>query len=241
MNPESAGPKILGHQLSKRLLACAPVAGAILAGSASDVEAEAVYTPVHSRIYQDFLIDLNHDGIPDFHVTSYDFSGAGELAVYPLVQGNRIAATPGLCQIHPNGAVALPKGAVIGPGVQFGAKADCMAFGFRSASSTSNGAWLNAKDRYLGFAFVIDGKEHFGWARLSMGRFIFEELGIITGYAYETIPGKPIVAGDQGNVAAPSAEQTTLGALALGAPGQELWRKAETNATSPSNSLEEKP
>ncbi len=228
MNPEFAGPKSLGHQLSKRLLAYAAVASAGAAACASQAQAEVVYTAVHSRIYQDFPIDLNHDGIPDFHVTSYDFSGAGELAVYPLVQGNRIAATPGPCQIHPNGAAALPSGAVIGPGVQFEAKADCMAYGFRSASSTSNGAWLNAKDRYLGFAFVIEGKEHFGWARLSMGRFIFEELGIITGYAYETIPGKAITAGDESNATKVSTQPGTLGALAAGAPALNSSRKGES-------------
>jgi hypothetical protein len=223
----SEDPKPLSGRLAKRLLAYATVAGASVAGCASNAQAEAVYTPVHSRIYQDFPIDLNHDGITDFHITSYDFSGLGELAVYPLVQGNRVAATPEVCKFQPGGAAALPKDAVIGPGGRFEAQANCMAWGFRSVSSTSDGAWVSAKNRYLGFAFVIDGKEHFGWARLSMGKFIFEELGIITGYAYETVPGKPIIAGDEGNATKTSLKPATLGALALGAPALSLWRRQD--------------
>jgi|CZKK01.1.fsa_nt_gi hypothetical protein len=223
----SEDPKPLSGRLAKRLLAYATVAGASVAAGASDAQAEVVYTPVHSRIYQDFPIDLNHDGITDFHITSYDFSGLGELAVYPLVQGNRVAATPEVCKFQPGGAAALPRGAVIGPSGRFEAQANCMAWGFRSVSSTSDGAWVSAKNRYLGFAFVIDGKEHFGWARLSMGKFIFEELGVITGYAYETVPGKPIIAGDEGNATKTSLNPATLGALALGAPAMNLWRRQD--------------
>jgi hypothetical protein len=231
-------PKNLNPRLTQRLLAYATVAGAAAAPTAA--RADVVYTPVHSRVNQDFPIDLNHDGINDFHVTSYDLSGAGELAVYPLVQGNRIIYTPEVCHDEPGGAAALHEGGIIVADRNFSAQANCMAYGFRSSITVYNGAWAYAKNRYLGFAFVIAGKEHFGWARLSIGQFYFQELGMITGYAYETIPGKPIIAGDEGPVAA-SAEQTTLGALALGAPGRKLWRKVETNTTSTSNSVEDKP
>jgi hypothetical protein len=178
-------------------------------------------------VEQDFPIDLNHDGINDFHVTSYDFSGSGELAVSPLVEGNRILYTPEVCHDEPGGAAALHEGGIIGPNRDFSAQANCMAYGFRSSINVSNGAWAHAKNRYLGFAFVIDGKQHFGWARLSFGQFSFQELGIITGYAYETIPNKPIIAGDEGASEA-AVEPVTLGALALGAPGLNIWRKDPT-------------
>ncbi len=53
------------------------------------------------------------------------------------------------------------------------------------------GPWLNVKNRYLGLKFIIKGKDHFGWARLTTtGR-----IALLTGYAYETIPNKPIIAG----------------------------------------------
>src|SRR5580658_3120359 len=220
-------PQNLAPRLTKRLLAYATVAGAGIAASASHAEAEVVYTPVHSRVEQDFPIDLNHDGINDFHVTSYDFSGSGELAVYPLVEGNRIIYTPEFCHDEPGGAAALHEAGIIGGDRDFSAEANCMAYGFRSSINVYNGAWDHAKNRYLGFSFVIDGKQHFGWARLSIGQFYFQELGIITGYAYETIPGKPIIAGDEGNTKESSAKPATLGALAAGAPALNSWRIEE--------------
>ncbi|MGD0987816.1 MAG: hypothetical protein ABR874_08400 [Candidatus Sulfotelmatobacter sp.] len=90
-----------------------------------------------------------------------------------------------------------------------------MAFSLYGA----NGPWFLKQDHYLGFAFNIDGKEHFGWARLSLGRFVFDHTATITGYAYETVPGKAIIAGDEGNSGEVSTASATLGALALGAPG----------------------
>jgi hypothetical protein len=93
------------------------------------------------------------------------------------------------------------------------------------ATSYYQGAWVNIKDRYLGFAFKIGEKIHFGWARLSTQHFCYECTAVIQGYAYETIPGKPIVAGDEGNVTEASLEPAGLGMLALGAPGVSLWRR----------------
>jgi hypothetical protein len=64
----------------------------------------------------------------------------------------------------------------------------------------------------------------------------------VTGYAYETIPGKAIVAGatkgpdDAEPTAALSShtpEPVTLGALALGAPGLSIWRRTESVAAMP--------
>jgi hypothetical protein len=108
---------------------------------------------------------------------------------------------------------------MIGPGKPFQTNANCMAF---YAYGGGNGPWLLAKDRYLGLAFLIDGKEHFGWARLSLGRFRFNGTAEITGYAYETIANKPIRAGDEGKSSDDSAQSGTLGALALGAPARSV-------------------
>jgi hypothetical protein len=58
----------------------------------------------------------------------------------------------------------------------------------------------------------------------------------LTGYAYETIPNEPIIAGktegpdDAGaeesrNLSAP--EPASLGTLAMGAPGLSIWRHKE--------------
>jgi hypothetical protein len=68
----------------------------------------------------------------------------------------------------------------------------------------------------------------------------------ITGYAYETIPNKAILAGqtkgtDEENSlvqpnpisrTAPARAPASLGALALGAPGLSIWRRDETDLKS---------
>jgi hypothetical protein len=94
----------------------------------------------------------------------------------------------------------------------------------------SGGSWLNVEGRYLGLKFRIKGKTHDGWARLNVhvDRVEARITTTVTGYAYETIPGKAIIAGatkgpDSGEPTAsltmPTPEPVTLGALAMGAPG----------------------
>jgi hypothetical protein len=69
------------------------------------------------------------------------------------------------------------------------------------------------KDRYLGFEFAINGEIHYGWARLNVRA---QAIAAITGYAYEIIPNKPIIAGDEGNTSAANNSGATLGELASG-------------------------
>jgi hypothetical protein len=61
----------------------------------------------------------------------------------------------------------------------------------------------------LGLRFTIVGETHYGWARLSTVSGIF-----LNGYAYETIPNKPIIAGKTHG-----KDEATLGRLAQGASG----------------------
>ena len=207
-------PKPLAAKTTNQLLTYAAMAGAAAACTVP-ANAEVVYTPIHRHVRSSFFIDLNHDGLEDFQIYSSLLSGAGIVKVLPAPNNRVLAAGPDQCFLS-NAAAPLPGGAVIGPGKPFQASASCMAvLGYGSLSST--GPWKEAKHRYLGFAFVIDGKEHFGWARLSLNKFLFNNTAIIEGYAYETIPGKPIVAGDQGNADTSSNSGATLGELALGA------------------------
>jgi hypothetical protein len=62
----------------------------------------------------------------------------------------------------------------------------------------------------------------------------------LTGYAYETVPNKPITAGktkglDEASIEEPNAaltmstpEPATLARLAMGAPGLSIWRREES-------------
>jgi hypothetical protein len=110
------------------------------------------------------------------------------------------------------------------------------------------GKWINVNNRYLGLKFKIKGKFHYGWARLSVHNFINDISATLTGYAYETIPNKPIITGktkgeddssvEQPNPADPSPDASltdpipapqpaSLGALAMGARVLSIWRRKE--------------
>jgi hypothetical protein len=92
-----------------------------------------------------------------------------------------------------------------------------------------------ATGNYLGWKFHVNGKIHFGWARVQRENFQM----LLTGYAYETIPGKAIITGmtkgpDESSVASPNESvatptsgSRTLGILALGARALSIWRRED--------------
>jgi len=117
-------------------------------------------------------------------------------------------------------------------------------------TSQTYGQWLNTKSRYLGLQFLIDGQVHYGWARLSTKSSQGSRIvALLTGYAYEMEPNKPIIAGDTGGIADEAANDNlqpqfipasgvppkdlltstpSLGALACGAPGLAIWRREDS-------------
>jgi hypothetical protein len=218
----SRKPQPLGQTLSKQLLAYATMAGAGVAGCASHAEAEVVYTPVTSFVHYSYPLDLNNDGIVDFHFYSFSLSSfLLFLSVIPAL-GNKVLRTNRSCAPFSYGAAPLPEGAVVGPTQPLHPFAHCMAY--LSTGGRHGGPWFGAKERYLGLAFVVDGKTHFGWARVSIDEsYYLSRFGRLQGYAYETEPGKPIVAGDEGGATASSVQRDsrTLGALALGTAGSQ--------------------
>jgi hypothetical protein len=78
--------------------------------------------------------------------------------------------------------------------------------------------WLvKVKNRYLGVMFKIKGKIHYGWARLSVQvQFPLTITATLTGYAYETIPNKAIIAGKTKGPEDTAEQTATRGRLALG-------------------------
>jgi hypothetical protein len=88
------------------------------------------------------------------------------------------------------------------------------------------GPWLNGgkgvKNRYLGIRFQIKGQVHYGWARMTVTTTQRSFTATLTGYAYETIPGKPIIAGQTKEK--DEAQGPTLGALAAGVNGLHTWK-----------------
>jgi hypothetical protein len=218
------------YNLEKRLAMYA-TAGIAAAGlfAAPMADAEVVYTPAHVVMKEGvtFALDVNHDGITDFLLSNARASSfAQNFDIFPQPQNAVLAQ--GVCfitaGIPPVAApAALPTGTEIGHGRQFESRAPCMRW---DTSSDTQGHWQDVTNRYLGLGFVIEGKIHYGWARLSTkGNRSF--IAVLTGYAYETEPGKAIVTGDEGQPGLESestkpADATitslpgTLGALVLG-------------------------
>ena len=234
----------------------AGVVGAGLLLSAGPASARIVYTPaytaVNGRYSHQFPLDLNHDGITDFGIFSNTVvHGTYWLLVHPAQAGNAVLGKIqgvlsyfGAALTCPV-ASALPAGHHIGPGSKFGMypRMAFVFFGFPGGSGEPPfgyvcGYWGNAQGRFLGLEFTMQGQKHFGWARFNT--LNLKTQATLTGYAYETEPNKPIRAGDTGPVAdarvpemysAPPAVATlrpaTLGLLALGSRGLDIWRKEQ--------------
>jgi hypothetical protein len=102
-------------------------------------------------------------------------------------------------------------------------------YGNGSGSETRwYGPWMNGgkgvKHRYLGLKFKIKGRFHFGWARIMIATTQDLFTATLTGYAYETIPSKEIVAGKAKGPDVTTVAPASLGHLAAGASAIPVWR-----------------
>jgi hypothetical protein len=244
-------PESIHQQLNMYALA-AGAAGVGMLAVAPSSEAKIVYTPTHTNIAPNHTIalDLNHDGIKDFSFQNpYSFdgnSGGGTLNLVPARAANQAWVAAGY-------AAAVVGGVRVGPNRPFAPNAKPMARVFVTPSSTPNtrgyGPWAAATKRYLAVKFLIQGRVHFGWARLNVKAQAGGVVATLTGYAYETIPNKPIITGhtkgpdDKSGVepvnptalTAPTPDKpqpATLGMLALGAQGAPPWRRKEAQEVS---------
>jgi hypothetical protein len=202
-----------------------------LLGLVQLAEGKIVYTPANSQVQSQLRIDLNHDGVTDFYIFSSHTLG-NSLSITPR-QANETAEQWSKGHIC---AAALKEGVTVGPESRFRRKRfGLFLLRMTNLGYTSFGPWRHLDgQRYLGLKFVVDGKTHYAWARLKIDK----EFYTLTGYAYETIPNKPIITGatkgtddvpegPDAAVTMPGPEPASLGALALGAPGLSIWRREE--------------
>jgi hypothetical protein len=246
----SPGPRVpssnLSESVQRRLngyALAAAAAGVGLLTLSSPSEAEIVYTPVHEIGFRYYLLDLNNDGVPDFTLLATEACDGSRckswLEIYSAPSQNAVA---GKSQF----AAVLWPGAKIGPKRAWGATLIERASTISGTRSGFYGPWANGgkgfKGHYLGLKFHINGQFHYGWARLTTTGG-WPRSAILTGYAYETIPGKSIIAGqtkealvesDYGagaSLANPLPDTPlpgSLGMLALGAQDVPLWRRKES-------------
>ncbi|HXM21759.1 MAG TPA: hypothetical protein VN948_10895 [Terriglobales bacterium] len=229
------------RQLNMYALA-AGAAGVGILALAQSAEARIVYTPTDQQIPPGFgtglYLDVNNDGINDFSFVNFYSATSSNLGLWV----SPVAASNEIFSAGASYAAALPAGVRIGPRGKFHKRAVAvMADG--NSHSTCGGPWKRAHNRYLGLKFWVKGKIHFGWARLNVNCVYPKAIrATLTGYAYETIPSKAIIAGatkgpDGGEPTASfntrTPEPATLGMLALGAPRLAIWRREESVIAAP--------
>jgi hypothetical protein len=207
----------------------ASAAGVGLLAWPHPANARVVYTPADvpippQTIYPPVFLDVNHDGINDFSFVNYSVFGAHFGSIYlhvaPVVKGNGILG-------QKNFASALRAGVRVGGQERFSGFAQNMAVynSYHSSGGKSShgfvGPWANdgkgVKDRYLGLKFVVKGKTHYGWARLNVTVKETSFYGTLTGYAYETVANKPIIAGKTKGAEVVTEQPASLDQLARGA------------------------
>ena len=181
-------------------------------------------------------LDLNNDGVAD--ITFNMFYTAPYYATLSYI--NVGAMKGGGIVVKSNYASALLRSARIGPSAYFGKSShspfvmegrDC-----NGAGCTLFGKWSgNHPNRFLGVKFLINGKVHYGWIRVTLDSGVNQRTAAtITEYGYETIANRAVKAGLASNQIKqhPSREKNSklaasLGMLALGADGLQLWRREE--------------
>ena len=236
MKHSSKGPR-RKQQLSESLLAhvnayalAAGAAGVSLLAMTQPADAEIIVTQAHGNVPLNkyVSIDLNHDGIPDFRFLLSTFAYhtfRGTLLVQPRGAGGVIASPGGY-------AAPLSLGASIGPAQAFTKgkhlnMARSAGFDYFSSRYSRNvfGPWENVQSRFVGVEFLIGGETHYGWIRLTVNFTNRTGTATLTGYAYETVAGQSIQAGQLADKANASVATPSLGLLALGSLGLEFWRR----------------
>ena len=231
MKPSSPPPRTpsklsesVRHQLNSYALA-AGAAGVSLLALAGPAEAKIVYTPVHRVIGngESYKLDFNHDGITDLTVRNVAATGCSSEGGCGWPIELLGVVLPGSNQVVVNtwGAVAMKAGMRIGRSCALIGGAVRMVWDFGYYTTFALGSWVNVKNRYLGVRFMIKGKVHYGWARLNVRvRPRRHIAAALTGYAYETVANKAIIAGRTKGpdviTVQPDIGRGSLGRLAMG-------------------------
>ena len=220
---------------------------------ARPASAEIVFTPANITIGpgQNYDLDLNNDGTIDFTIMNQfkSNSSLGNLFVQNVGSANAVAGH----LVNSGGfpwAYAFSSGFRVTKAARHFTSGRATMAWVREGQFRSNwgGSWPGTYGfggfGYLGLKFTINGKIHYGWARLYTD-LSFTQTTTLTGYAYETTPSKAIKTGqEQGTdddlqpdspaVVRPAQRRgqrpATLGMLARGSRALAARWQSEQNA-----------
>lgn len=199
--------------------------------------------------YQDYSpFDINGDGVPDFIFSRGPFFASflseGQnrfvgIMPPPVEAGGHI-------WYPSNQVVPLPEGTYIGSNATFPLNGDwhhhTESFGGEDATGFllgyADSGLMQLSDAYIGVEFSIDDNIHFGWIHyvgFSVAEFVFNSPegpitfvgidspgGFVDSWAYNSIPGEPIRAGE---VPEPATVALLSGLAALLFAGVARWRR----------------
>lgn len=174
----------------------------------TDVEPDTTITqgPIGSTVY---ALDINNDGIPDATLTAsrtstnnsvfLGTSNGSQALMCCVILMTRAISYAAFIGSDPSGTNAswgtgqdarlrqFPTTGGGGPGGGHG-----------GGNPIPFGDWSNPTDRYLALRFSLGGDWYYGWVRVSVssGASSFT----IRDYAYNSVPGEGILAGDMGSI-----------------------------------------
>ena len=188
----------------------ASASGVGIIACAAPLHAEIIYTPANVSLFTGgpvYDLDLNGDGVTDFEFRDLRLFGTG---AYLYVKGNSVMISLGQFPY------ALAAGARVGSGRRFAPGNHPNGRVIENVNQSSSiGYWGNVANHYIGLKFQINGQTHYGWVRMSIQVKVQQPPSLkvrITGYAYETVPNKGLLAGQTMDADATGS----LGSLALG-------------------------
>lgn len=232
---ESLHSRLNGYALA------ASAAGVAVLALSRPAQARVIYTPANIGIAQNGMvqIDFTHDGTYDFALYS-DYTGVSswERSARLIIQKQKHTnnevwqSVSGMSSF----AAALPKNFEVGSNQAFRPFSSIYLgwVGRDYERFFGNGPWRRSQESYLGLRFSVNGKIHYGWARLKVATALDGPMprlmsAVLTGYAYETIPNKPIVTGKTKRLDAVTVYPAALGALAAGSAARSTWRQKESS------------
>jgi hypothetical protein len=239
--------RVLDRRLATYALAAGAAGVSVAASAQAPKENSIVFTPTllafvgekHESL-PPIMIDLNGDGITDITIgaAGSGFSSNGSTYSGGFATWGAAAGGGGI-------EAAQAQGREIGPARNFARGGLLLESQYllrhQQRNSRCRGPFRapyhEPLTAYLGVEFQISGETHYGWVRLTTacgegsGGFGFV-VGTVTGYAYNSVAGMPIRAGQISDVGSesdsesPSADAApaTLGALGLGSQGLKIWR-----------------
>ena len=239
-SPRPRTPASLSNSVHQRLNSyalAASAAGVGVLALAQPSEAKIIYKQVHVLIGSYSLNPAGEEAVPFYVAGAFSsFSTKfywARVSFNPQTSGAKFVRAPRSSW----SVAALPKGAVIDSKANWGGTRGLVAtYGAYGGGTFEHhrGGFQFWQTAFVGFKFNAKGETHYGWARLSarLERGYREQehvYALLSGYAYETIPGRPIKAGftrggdvagiDEQNasLSKPASRPASLGMLARGA------------------------